>query len=162
MRYFALFAISALGCSSTPIPTPRYGEHPQPLSDWQEVGTPPPPIEVEEIGAASAGYVWLDGQWVYQALTKRWLWEQGRWCIEPPSTLFYAPAQISRERQVQKEEDVSQRVLRWNEVKQRYERIEVQTDHWRWQPGAFYVTGAGGKPTRWQGELSCRLPETEH
>lgn len=159
-RSLGLFGLFLLGCGSTRIATPRYGEHPQPSAEWQEVDTPPPSVEVEEIDTIQAGRVWLDGQWVYQALTRRWLWEQGRWCVEPPGALFYAPPRVTRERQVRQENGEAQRLVRWNELKQRYEQVDVQTDHWRWHPGAFYVAGPNGQPTRWTGELSCIVPET--
>jgi hypothetical protein len=145
-----------LGCgTSSRIPTPRSGEHPTPPDRWQEVETPPPPVEVEELTPAPAGYVWIDGQWIYQPMTRRWVWEQGRWCVEPPGALYYAPPRLARERKARTVDGEVQRVVRWNELYQRYEEVDVMVDRWRWIPGTFYVRGALGQPVPWVGELTC-------
>ncbi len=145
-----------LGCgASSRVPTPRSGEHPTPLDRWQEVETPPPPVEVEELTPAPAGYVWLDGQWLYQPMTRRWVWEQGRWCREPPGALYYAAPRLARERKARIVDGEVQRVVRWNELYQRYEEVDVMVDRWRWIPGTFYVRGATGQPVPWVGELTC-------
>jgi hypothetical protein len=154
-------AAALAGCgSSSRIPVPRAGEHPVPVALWLEVETPPPSVEVEELRTpAPPGHVWIDGQWIYQPVTRRWIWEQGRWCVEPAGALFYAHARITRERRSQVEDGEPRRVVRWNELRRRHEEVDVQTDFWRWIAGVFYVAGAAAEPVPWAGELSCLSQE---
>ena len=157
-----LLGLLLAGCGARgALPAPRYGEHPVPVEQWQEVETPPPAIEVEEVGAPRPGRVWIDGQWVYQPITRRWVWEQGRWCAEPPGALFYARARFARERRAVLEDGEPQRLVRWNELQKRYEQVDIQSDHWRWIEGRFYVAGPGGGPTPWRGDLTCDTPDAE-
>ncbi|MCS6899540.1 MAG: hypothetical protein RMJ98_07815 [Myxococcales bacterium] len=162
-RWWGLGLGMLLGCGTpSRIPTPHLGEHPTPADRWQEVETPPPPVEVEELPPAPIGHVWIDGQWRYQPMTRRWIWEQGRWCQEPPGTLFYAPPRLVRERTARIVDGEVHRVIRWNELRQRYEEVDVMVDRWRWIPGTFYVRGALGQPVPWVGELSCLSLENRH
>jgi hypothetical protein len=148
------------GCGAAArIPTPRYGEHPVRQTRWQEVETPPPAIEIEEPGPAPAGRVWVDGQWLYQPLTRRWIWEQGQWCAPPAGMIFYAPATIRRERRTTLDAEGNPRLVRrWSDYAQKEEEVVGFSDHWSWSPGAFYVAAPDGSPQRWTGALTCSGP----
>jgi len=143
MRRGAALLLLAACSGGSRVPGPRLGDHPFPLDQWTEVSTPPPSVEAEEIGPRpSPRHVWIDGQWAYQPAGQRWVWEQGRWCVPPPGALFYARPRVLRERRVLTENDQPLRVVRWNELLQRYEKVDLQADSWRWIKGAFYAPGA--------------------
>lgn len=147
-----------VGCGATrATATPAAGEPTEPLEQWVEVATPPPTVEVEEIPARpSAAHVWVDGQWAYQDVSSRWSWEQGRWCVPPPATLYYAPARVARERRAITGPDGQPvRSSRWNEMLKQGEQFDLQADRWRWHRGAFYVRGADGRPVAYAGAVTC-------
>jgi hypothetical protein len=138
----ALAALIALpACSARPLPLPAVGPHTAPIESWPEISTPPPAVEAEEIGPRPGpAFVWIDGQWAYQPLSHRWVWEQGRWCVPPPGSVYYAPAQITQERYL-----TGKRVTRWNDRLQRYEEVDNQEDRWRWARGHFYRQSPDGQ-----------------
>jgi len=144
----ALLASSALGCGGSRVREPVFGPHPdasRPADgdiDKDRHGAldaPPPPVSAEEIAPApSAAHVWIDGQWVYQPLLRRWTWEQGAWCLPPPGDAFYARPVVERYRRV------DGRTTRWNEALQRFEEVDSGDDRFRWQRGRFYVRQPDG------------------
>lgn len=156
----AALVIGALSaaCSHIDSPaTPASGLHPSPPAEWTEVATAPPTVEVEEIPSRpTPSHLWIDGQWAYQSVSRRWVWEPGRWCVPPTATLFYAPPALQRERRLVTDASGQPvRVSRWNTLLQRAEEFDQQTDRWRWHKGAFYVRGADGKPVVYAGTLVC-------
>jgi hypothetical protein len=133
--------LAVCGCSAAPFPMPPVGPHTMPLGSWPEISTPPPAVEAEEIGARPGpAYLWIDGQWAYQPLSHRWVWEQGKWCVPPPGTVYYAPAQLTQERF-----QTGQRVIRWNDRLQHFEEVDGHEDRWRWARGRFYSQNAAGQ-----------------
>lgn len=143
--------LSLTGCGTTPIAKPPTGPQTIPLERWLEVDTPPPAVQVEEVGPQpSPKHVWIDGQWMFQSLAQRWTWEQGRWCIPPQGATYYAPAEVVRFRKV------VGRVVRWNEPFQRYEEVDSRDDRWRWMRGRFYgAKGPGGVAMPQAREAMC-------
>lgn len=140
----ALAAAAALAsCSRVALPEPAYGPHTAPIEQWVEIDAPPPPVAVEEVGQPpSPRHVWVDGQWIYQPLSRRWTWQQGAFCIPPPGALYYARPEVKRFRKAVEGEPL----VRWNEAMQRFERIEIADDRFLWAEGRFYITGERGRP----------------
>ena len=143
MRYVTGLAVASAflaGCGGRRFPEPTYGAQVLPPDAWvDDLEQPPPAVQSEEIGPSPGkGYVWIDGQWLYQPLTKRWTWEQGAWCVPPPGAAYYAQPVVERHRKA------TGRVARWNEALQRYEEVDSGDDVYRWARGRFYVKEANG------------------
>jgi hypothetical protein len=133
-------ALAPLGCGGSRIPEPAYGPQVLPEDQWIDgLETPPPSVQAEEIHPApSKAFVWVDGQWMYQQITKRWTWQPGAWCLPPPGAVYYAKP-IAERRRV-----VADRVKRWNEALSRFEEVDSGDDVWRWAAGRFYVKDRQG------------------
>jgi hypothetical protein len=80
-----LLLLFVAGCSSS-LPAPQAGQHP--LDAYVEVPYPPPAALAETVPPqpASAGAVWLDGEWV--AHGDAYVWRRGGWVMPPPQARF--------------------------------------------------------------------------
>ncbi len=133
-------SVLALGCGGRALRVPALGPHPDGVRwDGEHLDTPPPSVQAEQIGdAPSPAHVWVDGQWTFVPLTKRWTWEQGAFCVPPPGALYYARPMLERYRLV------LGRTTRWNEALQRYEEVDTGDDRFRYRKGRFYARAADG------------------
>ncbi len=147
-------ACAVAGCAKPLVPTFALGAHPDAVPwDQPELVTPPPSVQAEEVPPRpGVDYVWIDGQWGYTLLTKRWTWDQGAWCKPPPGARFYARAEIQRYRAPVADQP---RVTRWNESQQRFEEVDSGNDQYRWRRGRFYVTAQNGSVVPWTGAVDC-------
>ena len=68
-----LAAIALVGCKPALVRAPSFGAHTIPVDQWVgELDDPPPPVQAEEVAPdPGPSYVWIDGQWVWQPLTRR-------------------------------------------------------------------------------------------
>ena len=133
-------ALALVGCKAALVREPSFGAHTIPVDQWVgELDDPPPPVQAEEVSPdPGPSYVWIDGQWVWQPLTRRWTWDQGVWCVPPPGALYYARAGVERYRAIEG------RIKRWNGAQQRFEEVDSGDDRFRWARGRFYVRGQDG------------------
>jgi hypothetical protein len=129
-----------IGCGGARLPEPPFGPHVIAPNDWvRDLEAPPPTVEAEEVTAPpSAKHVWIDGQWSFQPLNKRWVWSSGGWCEPPARMAYYARPAVERYR------ILVGRVSRWNEALQRFEEVDSGDDRWKWARGRFYVKDARG------------------
>lgn len=134
----ALLLVS--GCGGHALHEPVLGPHPDTGKwDGELLDAPPPPVQAEEIGdPPSSAHVWIDGQWIFLPLTKRWTWEQGAFCVPPPGATHYARPVVERYRQA------VGRITRWNEARQRYEEVDSGDDRFRYRRGRFYARQPDG------------------
>lgn len=132
------FALAA--CGGVNVPTPAFGPQALPEASWTVVATPPPPVEPSEPGARpNPRMVWIDGQWLYQRVSRKWVWEKGAWCEPPVDVAYYARPALRRVRTKGKP------TLRWNEAESRGEEARAAEDEWFWVRGTFFVRdGRGG------------------
>ncbi len=80
-------------CGQT-LPKPLMTRHPR--EAFAEVPFPPPPGRVEFIPAQPRdGAVWIDGEWTWEPMGKRWSWKYGRW-VAPLPGARYAPSTLVR------------------------------------------------------------------
>lgn len=142
------------GCAKPLVPGPVVGKHPDAaLWDQPQLPEPPPSVEAEEVPKRpSTAHVWIDGQWEYSPLTKRWTWAQGAWCKPPEGARHYARAEVQRYRAPAAEQP---RITRWNEAQKRYEEVDSGDDVFRWRKGRFYVAGKDGALAPWTGAVEC-------
>lgn len=128
------------GCGGRTLREPAFGPHPDGSKwDGELLDTPPPPVQAEQIGdAPSPAHVWIDGQWTFLPLTKRWTWEQGAFCVPPAGATHYARPVLERYRLV------LGRTTRWNEALQRYEEVDSGDDRFRYRKGRFYGRAPDG------------------
>ncbi|MEP7123615.1 MAG: hypothetical protein ABJE95_21985 [Byssovorax sp.] len=78
-------AFASLPACSTSLPKPPGGI--VPTSAMIEVPYPPPAARVETIPEKkTAGQIWIDGQWEWDA--KAWKWRDGAWTTAPPNAYF--------------------------------------------------------------------------
>lgn len=123
-------------------------------SRWLVVATPPPVVEPAEPGnPPDASVVWVDGQWMYQRLARKWVWEKGAWCQPPPGMTHYAVPALRRVRTQGKKE------IRWNELERRGEEVSRAEDEWQWLRGTFFVRDASGAILPMEGSATC-FPQT--
>lgn len=127
-------------CGGRALREPVLGPHPDGSKwDGEQLDSPPPPVQAEQIGdPPSPAHVWIDGQWTFLPLTKRWTWEQGAFCLPPPGAVYYARPAVERTRQPMG------RTIRWNEALQRYEEVDSGDDRFRYRKGRFYTRTADG------------------
>jgi len=58
----------------------------QPTTTVVEQAPPPPPVETVIVPSPGPGYVWVDGEWVWNG---RWFWRAGYWGYPPyPSAIW--------------------------------------------------------------------------
>ncbi len=146
----ALPLLALQACGARPLARPPMGPHTTPVDQRIQIDQPPGPIEVEEVGPRPGDdFVWVDGQWGYQPLSQRWVWEPGSWCVPPRGAVYYAPPSITRERKA------TRRAVRWNPAQQRFEEVDVVDDVWRWARGVFHVRGPDGAVTPAQPTERC-------
>ena len=127
------------GCGGLQVATPPFGPQALPEASWTLVVTPPPPVEPSEPGGRpNPRVVWVDGQWLYQRVSRKWVWEKGAWCEPPANLAYYARPALRRVRVTGKPS------LRWNEAESRGEEVRASEDEWYWAKGAFFVRGSGG------------------
>jgi len=132
------FSVVLAGCGGVKVPTPAFGPQPIPDAAWTLVSTPPPPVEPTEPGGRpNARAVWIDGQWLYQRISRKWVWDKGAWCEPPVNLAYYAPPGLRRVRVIGKP------TLRWNEAEARGEEVRGSEDEWYWARGAFFVRAPG-------------------
>jgi hypothetical protein len=95
--------VAALSCEHALPGPPRTS---QATSAYVEVPFAPPPGRVEFVpNQPLEGAVWIDGEWTWEPVGRRWAWKYGRWVVPPngaryarwslvrasDGTLFYAP-----------------------------------------------------------------------
>lgn len=120
-------------CAGVRVAEPPYGPPAVASSAWVEVKTAPPVVKIAEPGPSpGAGYVWIDGQWSFQAAANRWTWDPGQWCRLPKGFAYYAKPSLVRFRKA------IGRIDRWNESQQQYEEVDQGDDQWRWLGGQAY------------------------
>ncbi|HEX4445499.1 MAG TPA: YXWGXW repeat-containing protein [Polyangiaceae bacterium] len=93
MSCFLVFATTLLSGCGGHFPRPPYSA--QPTSALVELKDPLPPARVEAVPVrpATAGAVWIDGEWTVRR--GRWAWVPGRWVVPPPGET-YSPWVIVR------------------------------------------------------------------
>jgi hypothetical protein len=142
--------LSSVGCASQRVRTPAYGPQVLPDASWQVVASAPPPVEASEPGAPpNARVVWIDGQWLYQRVSRKWVWEKGAWCEPPAGAAYYAAPVVRRVR------ITGRPSLRWNEAESRGEEILPSEDEWSWARGTFFVRDARGAVLPMSGSPTC-------
>ena len=135
----ALGASIVAGCGGVKVPTPPFGPQALPEASWMLVATPPPPIEPSEPGSRpNPRVVWIDGQWLYQRVSRKWIWEKGAWCEPPAGLAYYARPALRRIRMTGRSS------LRWNEAESRGEDVRASEDEWYWARGTFFVRSPRG------------------